>query len=173
MKKAFFMIRPTEFLTYGEIDKDGQTTYKNSESFEVEDTGENFVIFEAYYEDTYSGRKYQNYVKEMVTGREFDLQVIKAHSKEESDNILINSNEAGLFQERPSRIEDVEVRPIRVSGLFNYFNENKEAAKQYYYELAEFYDNARAFKHIHDNSIGGPSKYLTRCVRRDYKKRNK
>ena len=173
MKKTFFMVRPTEFLTFGEIDKDGQTTYKESKKFEVEDTGENFVIFEAYYEDTYSGRSYANYVKEMVTGNEFDLQVIKAHSKEESNSVLINSNDLGLFQKKQAVINDIEVKPIRVSGLFNYFNDNKEAAKQYYFELSEFYENAKAFKYIHDHSIGGPSNYLTRRIRRDYKRRNK
>ena len=172
MKKAYFMVRPSDFLIYGGVDKEGNTTYQNSKDFEVEDSGEDFVIFEAYYEEGNNGRRYSNQVREMITNRPFELQVIKAHSKE-GDSLLINSEKYGLFQKRALKISEAEVKPIRVSGLLNYFTKNEEASKQYYHELGEFFENARAYKYIYDHSIGGPSDYLVRNVRRDYKRRNK
>ena len=173
MKKTYFLLTPSDFLTYGEIDKEGNTTYKRSADFNVEDPGENYVIFEAYYEDTYNGRRYYREVKEKITGKVFDLQVIKGRNKHDGDSILINSEKHGLFQQLPAKTSDIEVKPIRVSGLLNYFQKNEKARNTYLSELGEFFENARAFNYMYTNSIGGPSNYLSRVMKREYKKVNR
>ena len=171
MKKAFLMVRPNDFLIYGDIGRDGQTQYYESNSFNVEATEEDFVIFEAYYNDTPGGRAFTGVVREMVTGAYYNMQTFRGQSPTDEIGVQIYSNELGLFQKNVLPISEVEVAPIRVSGLFNYFYDNKEAANRYYWELGEFYENARAYKYIYDHSVNGPSDYFIKAVRKGYRHR--
>ncbi len=170
MRKSYFMLRPDFFVMHSDISKYGETQYQRCKEFVVEDPAENFVIFEVSRD---ADGKFGYYAKDIISGRVFDLRVVKPRCEKGEPSILITSDDYGIYQQDFVKLSEVEVRPIRVTGLLNYFNENEEPYAKYCAELEEFYEAARAYKHIYDNSISGPSNYLTRRIRNKFKKNSR
>ena len=171
MEKTYFLVKPSEFIRLGNIDIDGEVEEIQCEDFNVETEKENVMIFEVCYDDYYcSGlRDFAPYAKEFVSGKKFKLEVFQQRGKGPRC-INLCSEELGLYMHRAIPIEEVEVNPIKVSGLLMYLQKNPDERAQYYYELREMLETAKAFKNIYDNSVYGPSRYVTKETRRSYKK---
>ena len=168
MIKTYFMIRPSDFVIHGDIDKHGESEYQDCKDFDVEDIEENFLIFEVEYSVRPNG-KYKGYARELITKREFELTMSKDRDSKEEPKVLLTSDEHGVFQKEYKKLSEVEVPRRRISGLLNYFDRNEKPRNKYFDEIDEFFENARAFNHIHNQSEIGPSNYLLKRIRRFYK----
>ena len=172
MMKTYFLIKPSEFTRLGDIDWDGNVKEIQCENFKVPDERENVLIFEAYYDGLYSNgdKNFVPYVIEFVSGRKFNLELF--YSKKNGTRCLnISSEELGLYMQREIPIKEVEVSPLKVSGLLMYLEQRPEESGQYFYELREMFEIAQAFQHIYLTSVDGPSKFITKRIRNGFKKR--
>lgn len=171
MDKTYFLVKPSEFIRLGDIDWDGQVEEVKCNNFEVAHDRENVMIFEACYDDYYASgyRDFAPYAKEFVSGKKFALDISQQNPKAPL-SINLSSEELGLYMNRAVPMEEVEVDPLKVSGLLMYLQKHQDERDKYYYELREMFETAHAFKKIYDDSLYGPSKYVTKETRRSYKR---
>ncbi|MBR4179010.1 MAG: hypothetical protein IKR57_06670 [Bacilli bacterium] len=159
MNKTYFFVKPSEFNRYGQIDIDGKVDEVQCSDFDMPNEKENVMIFEAYYDDYNGHRDFVPYVRHIGSNKKFKLEVFKLRGKGPTC-INIYSEKLGLYMENALPIGNVEVDGIKVSGLLMHLQENPEEKAKYAYEIREMIETAEAFKHIYDNSVDGPSRYI-------------
>ena len=172
MKKGYLFVRPCAFSRLGDIYIDGEYGCVRCDDFNVIDPKENFLIFEVRFDECEDGRFYLKYCKEKVTGEPFIIQVQDRYSKRAQKKLptaIIYSERLGLTSDIMA-LEDIEDKSSRVSGLFYHFVENPENKEVYCNELKSMIELARRKKWIYDHSVDGPSRLLSREMRRTYRR---
>lgn len=172
MNKGYFFVKPSQFVRLGDIDIDGNFEYCECEDFDVEESKENYLIFEVKYDETENGKEYARVCREKITGEVFDLDIESKVSKRTGtkvSTVILSSENLGLFS-KIMPVSSIEDKPSRVSGLFYHFLDNPENRINYCKNLRNMFEEAKAYKYIYDHSIDGPSRYLSNQMKKSYRK---
>ncbi len=175
MYKGYFLVKPSDFIRYGDVDLNGNYDYTPCKDFQVEEPRENYLVFEVKYFEFEDGEiEYAKTCREVITGEKFAIKVNKKKGKNKSsknNTIALISERVGLFT-KPLLASSIDVIPSRVSGLFNYWIDNPEHKVNYCTQLKNMFEEAESYKYDYDHSVYGPSSELTRQMRRTYRKVN-
>ena len=172
MSTEYFFVKPSCFSRLGNIDIDGNMDYVKCEDFKVKDEHENFILLEVRYDEFNGEKLYPSYAKEIITGKKFDMHFYDkkgAKTNEDYKTVIITNESLGLYSTE-LLLDDIERKPIKVSGLFYYLIDNEEEKVNYCKCLKEMFEEAAAHKYISDHTIDGPSTYLKNQIKKIYRK---
>ncbi len=172
MRKDYFFVNPSNFARIGEISIDGDYDYVQFKDFNVDEPRVNYLFFEVKYTLSEDKKIYSPVAREVITGKKFDLEVQDRRNRSTGNietTVILVSEELGLYS-KTMNINDVESKPSRLSGIFYHFRNNPDEKKDYCWQLKYMFEEARTYKHLYDNSVDGPNRYLTGEMKRTYKK---
>ena len=145
----YLLVKPSEFWRYDEVNIEGEYPHVTLDDFnlEEEEMGNNFnyLFFEVPCKERTIGKtKYSNEATEIFTNRKFHFEIIKNEMTGEEE-ILVYSDELGLYLTKPLVAEEVFTKSSKVSGLVNYLKGHEELFKKYSYCLDTTLTNGAQF----------------------------
>ena len=173
----YFLVRPSEFWKYDDVDINGEYPHTKVDNFKVSDNRKlnsmyNYIMIEVPYKRNKIGDKMVRFTSvgnEIFTGSKFFVEVIYNPDTDENE-VNLCSDELGLYLNQPIALNRVIIKNSKVSGLINYLKENEELFKSYCYNLDTTFEASRFYKQRHDETIEGLSKSTKRELRKGFLK---
>ena len=157
MKNVYLLVKPSEFIRYDGLDIDGNYPGAALNDFEVEEEL-NYLMFEASCETPEEGKiRFPETIKELFTGKKFDLE-IKKNPNTDKKEVMIKSDELGLYQNSPLELNQVRQKASKIAGMLKYIKGNKRLTVGYMTSLDSNFKEAIKNKKLHDMTVNGPQK---------------
>lgn len=170
----YFLVRPSAFWRYEDVDIEGNYPRVGVEDFVVSEDDAlnnkfNYLIFEVPYKESRLGNKikYASQARELITGQKFDL-IIGKGSESNEDMVILKSKTLGMYLKKPLKLNSIQTKSSKVSGLVNYMKEDTQLFKEYSFCLDTTFEAAYFYKGRHDETLYGPSNSSKRELRRGY-----
>ena len=175
----YFIIKPSAFWSYDDVDIEGNYPEVTMEDFHVTeeellDPRFNYLFFEVpCKEKMISGKTvYGKVATELISKNKFNVEVT-LNPITGTDDIQFYSDELGLYMTSAVELSEAEITSSKASGLLKYLSENEELFREYCRNLDSFTESARFYKERHDETIDGPNngfkKQLSRGFHRNIK----
>ena len=163
--ERYFMVRPSDFYRLGPIDEYGNCYKIQCNDFLEVDELYNVLIFEMV---AIKDKLY--YFREFFTKKEFDARIFFTTVDDEETYMAkrIESKKLGLFTNKSFRTE--EVSPIEASGLLSSLRRDRNQLQIYSQSLKSMFDTAKSYKDDYDKNVDGPSRELSRSLRKSFRK---
>lgn len=169
--KKYFLVRPSCFWLNDSVNIDGEFPKAYVQDFNISEnetvqSALNFLIFEVPCWEVNGKVGYGNEAREIVSKNKYTLNVgVNINGEEIAE---LHSDYLGLYMIQPLKIDSIECKPSKVSGLVNYLNDNKKDFLNYKRALNSLIEYSRFHKELYDETVSGPSKYSLRCLRNKF-----
>ena len=158
MENVYFIVKPSDFWRFGEVDINGDYPRYFLNDFNVYPEF-NYLIFKGSCKDKGEMIEYPHVVRELFTGKKFDLEM-KRNQETGEKEIRLYSDELGIYQNKPKKLKSAECSCSKISGMIKYMKRDEEIGYTYLKSIKDTFAESKYFAKEYDKTIMGPKKSL-------------